>query len=707
MSYQVLARKWRPKTFQDMVGQEHVLKALVHALDHERLHHAYLFTGTRGVGKTTIGRLLARCLNCETGITSSPCGECNTCQEILGGRFVDLIEIDAASRTKVEDMRELLDNVQYAPTRGRFKIYLIDEVHMLSNSSFNALLKTLEEPPDHVKFLFATTDPQKLPVTILSRCLQFNLKRMTPEHIVSHLHHVLEQEQIPFEDPALWLLARAADGSMRDALSLTDQAIAFGNQKLAASDVSAMLGTIDQRDIQKIVGALVKGDGPAMLTEVNRIAEFSPDYAVILSDLLSLFHRVTLEQVVPGSADNAMGDADQVKSIAREVSAEDAQLFYQAALIGRKDLTITPDARMGFEMALLRMLTFRPGSERRDPPTIRSQGQGALDERSGAQEDSEPAPAPAAPEPASRPSVPESAAPEPASPRQEAPAPPADNAGASQPEPAPTPEPQAAAPAAGEGHSAGEAPAAGETPAADEDEKEPERGDPAPTQAQAPAPQPTPEPQPQSGPEDVPLSAYDDPSLTSGDYDESMSMDAAPPAPAEPEPESAPMPEPAPEPAPAAAEPARPTATAAIEAGDAAAANEETRASVDPAEFEWQRDFRVLGLSGMAGNLASQAAFRREGASVVLTLDSGHARLLTERHRERIGEALNAFFGESLKLTVEEGESGPETPAAFAERARVARQQAAEASIAEDPIVQNIVQRFDGTIVEGSIEPVK
>ncbi|MEC9083226.1 MAG: DNA polymerase III subunit gamma/tau, partial [Pseudomonadota bacterium] len=372
MSYQVLARKWRPRTFEDMVGQEHVLQALIHALEHQRLHHAYLFTGTRGVGKTTIGRLLARCLNCETGITPNPCGECDSCKEILENRFVDLIEIDAASRTGVDDMRELTDNVQYAPTRGRYKVYLIDEVHMLTNQSFNAFLKTLEEPPEHVKFLLATTDPQKLPVTVLSRCLQFNLKRMTPEHIVGHLKHVLTEEQIPFEDPALWLLARAADGSMRDALSLTDQAIAFGNENLAASDVSNMLGTIDQRDIQRIVNALVERDGPGLLSEINRISDFAPDYGVILSDMLSLFHRVTMEQVVPGSADNAMGDAAQVQELARRLSAEDAQLFYQTALIGRKDLSVTPDARMGFEMTLLRMLAFRPGADRREPPALAS-----------------------------------------------------------------------------------------------------------------------------------------------------------------------------------------------------------------------------------------------------------------------------------------------------------------------------------------------
>jgi DNA polymerase-3 subunit gamma/tau len=426
MSYQVLARKWRPNTFQDMVGQEHVLQALIHALDNQRLHHAYLFTGTRGVGKTTIGRLLARCLNCESGVTANPCGTCSSCQEIQEGRFVDLIEIDAASRTGVDDMRELTDNVQYAPTRGRFKVYLIDEVHMLSNQSFNAFLKTLEEPPEHVKFLLATTDPQKLPVTVLSRCLQFNLKRMTPEHIAGHLRHVLTQESIPFEEPVLWLLARAADGSMRDALSLTDQAIAFGNQTLNSSDVSNMLGTIDQGDIARLVDALVAEDGPALLSEIQRISDFAPDYSIILADLLSLFHRVTMEQVVPGSADNSLGDATMVQSLARQVSAEDAQLFYQAALMGRKDLAVTPDARMGFEMTLLRMLAFRPGSDRRQPPTggtatSRTEGE-SRDEPEPVAQQPEPQPEPK-PEPEPEPEPPSAPVPEPEPSPQEEPPP--------------------------------------------------------------------------------------------------------------------------------------------------------------------------------------------------------------------------------------------------------------------------------------------
>lgn len=359
MSYQVLARKWRPQNFKQMVGQEHVLKALIHALDSQRLHHAYLFTGTRGVGKTTIGRILAKCLSCDTGITSEPCGSCGACTSITEGRYVDLIEIDAASRTKVEDMRELLENVQYSPSEGRFKIYLIDEVHMLSQSSFNALLKTLEEPPEHVKFLFATTDPQKLPVTILSRCLQFNLKNMSPERIVGHLQHILAQEQVGFEDPALWALARAADGSMRDALSLTDQAIAYGQHQLSEESVSAMLGTVDQKRVYRILHAAIGNDARLMLDEVKALAEFSPDYSSVLASMISILHRVAIEQAVPGATDNAMGDQSEVMALAAALCAEDLQLFYQIALTCRKDMDSHPDPRAGLEMALIRMMAFQ------------------------------------------------------------------------------------------------------------------------------------------------------------------------------------------------------------------------------------------------------------------------------------------------------------------------------------------------------------
>ncbi|WP_419810387.1 DNA polymerase III subunit gamma/tau [Bacterioplanoides sp.] len=363
MSYQVLARKWRPRFFDEMVGQEHVLRALINALNEERLHHAYLFTGTRGVGKTTIARILAKCLNCEEGVSARPCGTCSSCQEIADGRFVDLIEVDAASRTKVEDTRELLDNVQYAPTRGRFKVYLIDEVHMLSTHSFNALLKTLEEPPAHVKFLLATTDPQKLPVTILSRCLQFSLKNMTPEKIVSYLAQVLDAEKLSYEEPALWQLGRAAQGSMRDALSLTDQAIAYGEGQVGEEQVNAMLGTMDRGRLFKLAEVMARANAAEVLTEVAAMAEHGPDYDEVLQGLLAIWHRASLAQVVPDAIENTQGDRDAILKLSVNMQPEDLQLYYQIALQGRGDLSLAPDPRQGFEMILLRMLAFRPAPQ--------------------------------------------------------------------------------------------------------------------------------------------------------------------------------------------------------------------------------------------------------------------------------------------------------------------------------------------------------
>jgi DNA polymerase-3 subunit gamma/tau len=360
MSYQVLARKWRPKTFREMAGQNHVLKALVNALDHDRLHHAYLFTGTRGVGKTTIARILAKCLNCEVGVSSEPCGQCNACIAISEGRFVDLLEVDAASRTKVEDTREILDNVQYMPTHGRYKVYLIDEVHMLSSSSFNALLKTLEEPPAHVKFLLATTDPQKLPATILSRCLQFNLKNITPERIVDYLKTVLAHEMVQFDESSLWLLGRAADGSMRDALSLTDQAIAFGSGKLGEADVRQMLGTIDHNSVYRLIEALAVSDGAALLAIVADLAEMGADFAGVISELLVVMHRLAVAQTIPDGLDDSLGDRIKIIELASKLTAEDVQFYYQIGLAGRRDMGLAPDPRAGLEMLLLRMLAFKP-----------------------------------------------------------------------------------------------------------------------------------------------------------------------------------------------------------------------------------------------------------------------------------------------------------------------------------------------------------
>ncbi|HCB1680301.1 TPA: DNA polymerase III subunit gamma/tau [Citrobacter braakii] len=361
MSYQVLARKWRPQTFADVVGQEHVLTALANGLSLGRIHHAYLFSGTRGVGKTSIARLLAKGLNCETGITATPCGVCDNCREIEQGRFVDLIEIDAASRTKVEDTRDLLDNVQYAPARGRFKVYLIDEVHMLSRHSFNALLKTLEEPPAHVKFLLATTDPQKLPVTILSRCLQFHLKALDVEQIRHQLEHILKEEHIAHEPRALQLLARAADGSLRDALSLTDQAIASGDGQVSTDAVSTMLGTLDDDQALSLVEAVVAADGERVMTLVNDAAARGIEWEALLVEMSALLHRIAMVQLSPAALSSDMAAIEQrMRELARIVPPTDVQLYYQTLLIGRKELPYAPDRRMGVEMTLLRALAFHP-----------------------------------------------------------------------------------------------------------------------------------------------------------------------------------------------------------------------------------------------------------------------------------------------------------------------------------------------------------
>jgi DNA polymerase-3 subunit gamma/tau len=361
MSYIVLARKWRPKRFADMVGQEHVLRALTNSLDSGKIHHAFLFTGTRGVGKTTIARILAKSLNCERGVSSNPCGVCAACREIDEGRFVDLIEVDAASRTKVDDTRELLDNVQYAPSCGRYKVYLIDEVHMLSNHSFNALLKTLEEPPPHVKFLLATTDPQKLPVTVLSRCLQFSLKRLSSSLIAERMKLIATAEKLDFEPAALAHLARAADGSMRDGLSLLDQLIAFGGGALSEANTRAMLGTIDRGHVSRIVEALAREDGPGLLAQVAELDRDAPDYDRALADLAAFLQRIAIVQIVPDAAqEDEEFDAEVLARMSRSMRAEDVQLYYQIALAGRRDLSLAPDPRLGFEMTLLRMLAFRP-----------------------------------------------------------------------------------------------------------------------------------------------------------------------------------------------------------------------------------------------------------------------------------------------------------------------------------------------------------
>lgn len=667
MSYQVLARKWRPRIFREMVGQEHVLQALINALDHNRLHHAYLFTGTRGVGKTTIARILAKCLNCETGVSSEPCGQCSACREIAEGRFVDLIEVDAASRTKVEDTRELLENVQYAPTRGRYKVYLIDEVHMLSNSSFNALLKTLEEPPPHVKFLLATTDPQKLPMTILSRCLQFNLKNMNPERIVQHLKFVLEKELVPFEESALWQLGRSADGSMRDAMSLTDQAISYGSGKITEAEVRAMLGTIDQSAVYEIADALASFDGRAVLAAVEKMSEHAPDYAGALAEMLSVLHRIAIAQALPEAVDNSHGDRERIMQLARQLPPEDIQLFYQTALLGRRDLPLAPDPRAGFEMVLLRMLAFKPQGVLEIPAN-------ALPATSAAPVAAQTTSAVAAvPVPVSVP-LPASAPP---------PAP-AQNVAAAEPQPA-----VVVTSPSGPESSPPLSPASGPVSLSTAPDPAPvarsEAGVKTATQSAREAP-------PFDGP-------YDNmPDSSDGqDYDEYA---AAPPYyEAPPEVTSPKKPDAAPAPQldsiAVPVEPEIPIATA-------------PKIPLDHAvPGNWSQIYSGLGVSGILQNTAANCQMtERQGIEFHFILDEAKSTLYDVSHQQRLADLLSDYFVERVRVIIRPGQVTAETPAAIAARLREERQADAVAAIKNDPLVLQLIEHFDATLVEDSITPV-
>lgn len=677
MSYQVLARKWRPRSFREMVGQTHVLKALINALDNQRLHHAYLFTGTRGVGKTTIARIIAKCLNCETGITSTPCGTCSVCREIDEGRFVDLIEIDAASRTKVEDTRELLDNVQYAPSRGRFKVYLIDEVHMLSSHSFNALLKTLEEPPPYVKFILATTDPQKLPATILSRCLQFSLKNMTPERVVEHLSHVLGAENVPFEDDALWLLGRAADGSMRDAMSLTDQAIAFGEGKVLAADVRAMLGTLDHGQVYGVLQALLEGDARALLEAVRHLAEQGPDWSGVLAEMLNVLHRVAIAQALPDAVDNGQGDRDRVLALAQALPAEDVQFYYQMGLIGRRDLPLAPEPRSGFEMVLLRMLAFRPADTDDAPtPVLKPVGisQATADSARAVAAPSavapvvtptavvEPVPAVAQSLPVAEP-VPE-AEPAVVETEEEAPEPvvdlPWDDATSVEAEAAPAvPEPVV----------------------------EPPQPEPAP----APAPAPVQSDARQDEPPHTDHIGYtpagmdrdDEPPLDEDYYEPEMD--------------------------PASYSYLDELAIEHVHEDTPAVAPEPLPAAM-PATglaLQWLELFPQLPISGMTGSIAANCTLiAAEGDDWLLHLDPAHSALFNATQQRRLNDALNQHFGRALKLSIELIRPEQETPAQAAARKRAERQGEAEASIDADPLIQQMIKQFGAMVRHDTIEPV-
>ncbi|WP_237884937.1 DNA polymerase III subunit gamma/tau [Pseudomonas sp. PGPR40] len=698
MSYQVLARKWRPRSFGEMVGQTHVLKALINALDSQRLHHAYLFTGTRGVGKTTIARIIAKCLNCETGITSTPCGECSVCREIDEGRFVDLIEIDAASRTKVEDTRELLDNVQYAPSRGRFKVYLIDEVHMLSSHSFNALLKTLEEPPPYVKFILATTDPQKLPATILSRCLQFSLKNMTPERVVEHLTHVLSVENVPFEDDALWLLGRAADGSMRDAMSLTDQAIAFGEGKVMAADVRAMLGTLDHGQVYDVLHALIEGDAKALLEAVRHLAEQGPDWNGVLSEILNVLHRVAIAQALPEGVDNGHGDRDRVLALAQALPAEDVQFYYQMGLIGRRDLPLAPDPRGGFEMVLLRMLAFRPADTAdapRQPLKTVGISQATVDSANSVAAAPVVAPVVAAavvPVPVAV-SVAPVVAPAPVMAAEPEPVAVVLVSDPVAPEPEPVVEPVAVEeivdlpwndPIAPEVvqqpaiepvlETAGEQPELPPMPMPTPDSVVPD----APQWAAAPIPEPSVAEVDAATPgmdldDEPPLDEdYIEPDMDSAySYlDELASEHTAEPAP-EPEPEPAAMP-----------------ATGLA--------------------LQWLELFPKLPVSGMTGSIAANCTLIAvDGDNWLLHLDPAHSALFNATQQRRLNDALNQFHGRTLTLSMELIKPEQETPAQAASRRRANRQREAEESIHGDPFIQQMMQQFGAVVRHDTIEPVE
>jgi DNA polymerase-3 subunit gamma/tau len=706
MSYQVLARKWRPRSFREMVGQTHVLKALINALDSQRLHHAYLFTGTRGVGKTTIARIIAKCLNCETGITSSPCGECSVCREIDEGRFVDLIEIDAASRTKVEDTRELLDNVQYAPSRGRFKVYLIDEVHMLSSHSFNALLKTLEEPPPYVKFILATTDPQKLPATILSRCLQFSLKNMTPERVVEHLTHVLGAENIPFEDDALWLLGRAADGSMRDAMSLTDQAIAFGEGKVLATDVRAMLGTLDHGQVYDVLTALIDGDARSLLEAVRHLAEQGPDWSGVLSEILNVLHRVAIAQALPEGVDNGHGDRDRVLALAQALPAEDVQFYYQMGLIGRRDLPLAPDPRGGFEMVLLRMLAFRPADSENAPrQPLKSVG---INPATVDSQTTVAGAAPVAPTPALTQAA---VAPAPA-PVMAMPAPVVPVAPAYAPAPAvaeevdlPWNEPKAVQPVSAAEPEPVVAPVV-------EDIPEPVLD----TVAEQPELTPMPTPAPASPVPDAPEVESQEQVQAAADVVTQAMLehvpDAAPYVPAPMERDDEPPPdddyyEPDIDIDPASFAYLDDLAHEAVEAVEK---EPELLPAAKPATglaADWLDLFPKLPISGMTGSIAANCTLIAvDGDNWLLHLDPAHSALFNSTQQRRLNDALNQYHERTINLSIELIKPEQETPAQAAARRRADRQRQAEASIQSDPFIQQMLQQFGAIIREDTIAPV-
>ncbi|MCT9012114.1 DNA polymerase III subunit gamma/tau [Cupriavidus gilardii] len=769
MSYQVLARKWRPRDFTTLVGQEHVVRALTHALEQQRLHHAYLFTGTRGVGKTTLSRILAKALNCtgadgNGGITAQPCGICKACTEIDAGRFVDYIEMDAASNRGVDEMAQLLDKAVYAPTVGRFKVYMIDEVHMLTNHAFNAMLKTLEEPPGHVKFILATTDPQKIPVTVLSRCLQFNLKQMPPGHIVSHLDRILAEEGIAHDGNALRLLAQAAHGSMRDALSLTDQAIAYSAGEVSEASVRGMLGAIDQSYLVQLLDALAAEDGAAMLAVADSMADRSLSFAGALQDLGSLLHKIALAQAVPASVQEEWPEAGEVRRLAAAFDPQEVQLFYQIANLGRSELALAPDEYAGFTMTLLRMLAFRPsampsaptpagpaatGARRMPGPAMAgvagaaAASTPAASTATAASAASAPTPSPVAAGPATGATIAAAAPVAVPGPRPAPSSPMASGAASAAAVPAPTP----AAPA-----SAAAAPAPGARPANDGKPLSPARAAlaaarqasagrggasarpaaaaPAPAPAPAAVPVPTqslrpaapqrraepPRPPAQAPAHAVPSAA---PAAEPPPWELAGGGDVPPweelppdlpligPYDSEPEPQRA-----APLRRPEPPRTAMPAPSAAADEAFAPSPNKAPPAAAPlppddgtPAIFDgdWPALAASLPLKGLAQQLAYQSELARvQGRTFVLRAPV--AAIAEGNAVERLAQALSDHFGEAVRVHCEVG-AVSETAAAADAQARAERQRAAEAAIENDPFVQGLLREFGGQIVPGSIQP--
>ncbi|AZG09800.1 DNA polymerase III subunit gamma/tau [Pigmentiphaga sp. H8] len=677
MTYLVLARKWRPRSFDTLVGQEHVVRALTHALSTQRLHHAWLFTGTRGVGKTTLSRILAKSLNCETGITATPCGQCRACTEIDAGRFVDYLELDAASNRGVDEMTQLLEQAVYSPTSGRFKVYMIDEVHMLTGHAFNAMLKTLEEPPPHVKFILATTDPQKIPVTVLSRCLQFNLKQMPPESIVGHLEHVLADEQLPFEIPALRLIGQAARGSMRDALSLTDQAIAYSAGNLSEEAVRGMLGTIDQRHLVRLLDAIRAADGAGVVGVADELAARSLSYAGALADLAVMLSRMGMAQRVPGAVSEEDPLAADIQRLATEFSADEIQLFYSIAVHSRAELALAPDEYAGFVMACLRMLAFTAEpqgvSQEAPAPAPRS----AALKAAPAVAASMPAPAPAPVPPAARAPAPAPAAPARASAAAEA------LAAARNMSMAGNKRAPASAPARPAGNTARTAPAP--APASPPDGAGADEDGPPAWHSEIEAglqdgPSPSFEPDDAGPPDTMPVAARPAPAVRP------PAQAAKPPVVRE-----------------APAVPAPPVVQAAPPRGGEGAAG----AGGSPIALNepWPVLAARLPIKGIAAQLAQQSEWVGvEGGTVVLKVAT---RGLAEGAGvERLRVVLEQHFGVPVRLRFEIGQTGDATAFAVAESERQARQAEAERAIMADPFVRELLDNFGGQIVPDSIRPV-